>query len=286
MFSHIVNLVRVKHWIKNLLVLAPAFFAQSLTNAAILELTFAFFSFSLMASAVYVINDLSDKEQDQLDIRKKNRPLASGSISVHVARLLIIVLILASCLLALSLTYEVLYLVLVYLFLNILYSWKLKHVSLIDLLIVASGYVIRIFLGAIVVGVTISNWMLVLTFLFALFLAIGRRSMNMDNNELIKARGAYSGYNAQFITHVQVYLTSIITIAYIMYSISPEVSLRVQTNHLYLTSLPVIIGFLRYFQIHLVEGSSIEPIQLITKDRVIIGAIIVWLALFTYFLYF
>ena len=101
----------------------------------------------------------------------------------------------------------------------------------------------------------------------------------------MESRRSYPGYNAEYINLAQIYLAGVITIAYIMYTISPDVTERVDTNYLYVTALPVILGFFRYFQIGLVEKKSIEPIHLLFKDGFTIGVILSWIALFTYFLY-
>ena len=165
----VLRLIRPKHWIKNLLILAPAFFGLSLVADTLVELMLALVSFSLMASTVYIINDISDKDQDALDERKKHRPLASGKVKVSIAIIVGVSLFLISVSIAYFLSSTVLSLVLVYLLINMLYSWQLKHIALIDLVLVASGYLIRVFIGAEVVGIIVSNWMTILTFLFALF---------------------------------------------------------------------------------------------------------------------
>ena len=282
----LIKLARPKHWIKNVLILAPAFFATTFNSTSISALLLAFLSFSLVASAIYIINDISDRKQDALDPEKNSRPLASETVNVSSALWLSTVLTILALGFAFWISLEAILLIVLYFVLNLLYNWKVKHVSILDLIIVASGYLIRIYLGAIVVGIEVSNWMTILTFLFALFLAIGRRRQNLTNEAVMQARKSYLGYSAEYNFLIQVYLAAVITIAYIMYTISPDVVTRVSTEFLYVTSLPVIVGFLRYFQIGMVEGESTEPIKLITQDRVTIFAILAWLALFTYYLYF
>ncbi len=275
-----IKLLRVHQWLKNLFVFAPLFFAFRLSDIdAIVNLVFAFLGFSLVASSIYIINDWCDIEADRLHPQKKNRPLAAGSVSKTEATVLLIVLILSSF----SIFYFVLYdfatlvLVIGYFLLNLAYSLKLKQYAIVDVSIVAVGFVIRLFVGGFVANVHLSYWIIILTFLLALLLVLGKRL----NDVTILAetgqqmRKSISGYNAEFLNAIIVIDVAVIIISYIMYTISPEVVAR-NGEYLYLTSLFVILGLFRYLQVLYVKKKGDSPTKLVLTDRFLQIDILLW----------
>ena len=168
--------MRPSQYFKNLFIFAPLFFGLKITNIELLLSAFvAFLSFSLIASAVYIFNDYHDVEEDKLHPTKKNRPLASGSISKKAALLLMLMLLLVGLCIFSLLGRQMLYIVFVYLVINIAYTIKLKHVAIIDVFIIAIGFVLRLFIGSAVTNVELSMWIILMTFLLALFLALAKR---------------------------------------------------------------------------------------------------------------
>ena len=170
------KLIRPHHWIKNLLLFAALFFSKSFfdTSKIILALE-AFTLFSLLASSIYVINDIFDVERDRQHPTKKNRPIASGEISIKRAIIIALTLFFIAMTGALLISLNFAYVLLAYFIINIFYSAKLKHVVIIDAFVVAFGFVLRVVAGALAIDVRVSHWILICTFTLALFLAFGKR---------------------------------------------------------------------------------------------------------------
>ena len=152
-----------------------------------------------------------------------------------------------------------------YLVLNISYTIKLKHVPLLDIFIIAFGFVIRIIVGGVVTGVKIYPWIIVMTFLLALFLAMGKRrdDVLLFLNSGEKARKSIDGYTLDFIDSSMVVLAAVTIVSYIMYTMSPEIMAKFKTGHLYLTTVFVILGIMRYLQIMMVEQRSADPVEIL-----------------------
>lgn len=170
---------------------------------------------------------------------------------------------------------------LIYFFLNILYSIKLKHISILDIFIIATGFVLRLFAGSVVTDVELSMWIILLTFLLAIFLALAKRRddvlLSLGGQE---TRKNIDGYNLEFVNASMVLMAGVVILSYIMYTISPEVTQRLNSNYLYLTSFFVILGVLRYMQITFVEQDSASPTKILIKDRFLKVTIILWLISF------
>jgi 4-hydroxybenzoate polyprenyltransferase len=282
-FKSIIKLLRVDQWLKNLLIFAPILFSLDFKNIhAIISAAIAFVGFSFIASSIYIINDWFDIEADRLHPKKKFRPLASGAVSKREGIILIICLIILGLSIFLALgNINALLLVISYLLLNLAYSFRLKQFAIIDITIVALGFVIRLFVGGLITGVYLSHWIIIMTFLLALLLVLGKRKHDVSIYEKtgISMRKSISGYNSDFLTAIIIVVTSITILAYIMYTISPEVVGRNGEN-LYLTSLFVILGLLRYLQVIFLEKGGDNPTKLFIKDRFIHIDIICWLISF------
>ncbi len=240
----------------------------------------AFILFSILASSIYVFNDLLDINEDRNHPKKKFRPLASGAVSISTAKFLIAVM--SSISLGISLFFDNLFFILLlYFILNILYTLKLKHIAIVDISIIAIGFVLRIFAGAIVVDITPSHWIILMTFLLALFLALAKR-----RDDVILARNGkqtrknIDGYNYEFINASMVLMAGVVIVSYILYTVSSEV--RIHSEHLYLTSFFVILGVMRYMQITFVEESSGSPTKIVLKDRFLQLTILLWLISFAF----
>ncbi|MFR9166065.1 MAG: decaprenyl-phosphate phosphoribosyltransferase [Dysgonomonas sp.] len=272
--SQIVNyikLLRVNQWMKNFFIFAPVFFAFKFTDInAIINLCFAFVGFSFTASAVYIINDRCDIEADRLHPKKKYRPLASGAVSKKEAAVILSLLLVAGIAIYVFVIADTdaLLLLVAYFIMNIAYSLKLKQFAIIDVTIVAIGFVIRLFIGSFVSGVHLSYWIIILTFLLALLLVLGKRRNDITILEETgkQMRKSLNGYNAEFLNAIIIVVVTAIIIGYILYTISPEVVAR-NGNYMYLTSLFVILGLFRYLQVLFVYKKGDSPTSLILKDR-------------------
>jgi decaprenyl-phosphate phosphoribosyltransferase len=285
--KHHLRLLRPHQWIKNVFVLIPAFFAGKIgLLVADYKLAIAFVSFCAIASAVYILNDIYDIEKDKLHELKRDRPIASGVVSIKAAILLLILMALIAVGTALLVSLTFLYVIAGYFFLNLVYSLYLKHVSLIDISLIALGFILRVLAGGIAAQVPISKWLILMTFLLACCLALGKRRddllLDVDKNSL---RPSLKGYTLPFIDTCLVVLGVTTIVCYIMYTVSEEVVQRLQSDHIYLTSIFVIIGILRFLQIAIVEQKSGSPTLILLKDTMIQTMIGLWFAAFLVILY-
>ena len=266
MMKPIIKLLRPQQWIKNSFVLLPLFFNGSLFNMQLLlaAMTMAF-AFCLVSSGIYCLNDICDAEADQLHPKKKSRPIACGAVSKRIALLLMVFCVISSIFVIYIFPWQtgvdvchVFVIVLLYLLINIVYCVRLKHIAIIDVFIIAVGFVLRIISGAMVTCVFLSHWMILMTFLLALLLAFSKRrdDVVMFEKNHVKARNSIVRYNLPFMNLVIGVIASITMVCYIMYTVSPEVINRFHSSFLYVTSVFVLAGIIRYLQITIVDVKS------------------------------
>lgn len=278
------KLMRVHHWVKNLFIFLPLFFSFQFKDISLLIANvWSFIGFSFLASAIYIINDWCDHEDDKLHPEKRHRPIASGAVTSKEAFVLLVILFMLCIVVYAGVlkNMKALYLVMGYFILNILYSIKLKRIPIIDISIVAIGFVIRVFIGGIVIDTPLSQWLIIMTFLLALLLALGKRRDDVIIYEKTgnKTRKSIDGYNLSFTNAGITIITAVILIAYIMYTMSDEIIMR-NGDNLYLTSVFVIIGLLRYLLIIFVDEKSGSPTMILFKDHFLHIIILMWLMSF------
>lgn len=246
-----------------------------------------FLAFSLAASAVYVINDYMDIEADRAHPVKSKRPLASGAVSKPSALVLFALCVIAAFTIAWYIKVKFLLVLGAYFLMNIGYTFGLKNISILDILILSAGFVFRVKCGGIAADIALSEWLVIMVFLLALFLAIAKRR----DDVLIKLtsgkdmRKAVKGYNLDFMNVMLAIVSAIIIVAYLMYTLAPETMIRFNTYRLYYTSLFVIAGLLRYLQITYVESDTGSPTKILYKDRFIQVTIALWILSFYVILY-
>jgi decaprenyl-phosphate phosphoribosyltransferase len=279
--SNILILLRSHQWIKNLFVLAPLFFAFDFSSEKFITVIIGFSLFSLAASGIYILNDYHDIDEDREHPTKKNRPLASSAVSKHSAIILMIVFLMASLIGSIYLSHIFALILVVYMAMNIAYTFGLKHISILDISIIAIGFVLRIYAGAALIDSTPSMWIVLVTFLLALFLALAKRRddclLALDGK---KTRKNIDGYNLEMVNAAMTLMAGVTVVAYIMYTVSPDVTQRLGTHNLYITALFVIIGILRYMQLTFVEQNSGSPTKLVLKDRFLQIVLIGWITSF------
>lgn len=287
--SAYIKLARPNHYVKNGFVWIPIFFGHKLHDFQTVIHTFwAFFAFCLTASVVYVLNDLLDVQEDRQHPVKKLRPIASGTITAKQSiPFLLTLLALAITISFIFLPQNFLFLLMAYLFLNLAYSFSLKQVAVIDVVCIATGFVLRIFAGGIAAEVQVSHWLVLMVFLLAIFLALAKRRDDLILNAQghNNTRRVLRNYNLDFVSHSMVAMTSITIVSYILYTVSPEVVEKHGTNELYLTTFWVIIGFLRYMQITFVHKNSSSPTTVLLEDLFMKIIIALWLITFYLLLY-
>lgn len=288
------KLLRPAQWVKNLFVFVPLFFSKNMGNAVLTaESIFAFVIFCIAASSVYVLNDYMDADADRLHPEKKSRPLASGAVSKRQAALLIAFLL---CLETGGLLYGahlfhedftgLAATVAVYAAINLLYSFGLKHVAIVDIFIIALGFVLRVLAGGCATGILISQWAVLLTFVLALVLAIGKRRGELVNAGVTgKTRKSLDGYNVQFADIALAMSCTLAVICYVMFTLSPEIQKKFHPRVFY-TVLFVVFAFLRYLQQTLVYNRTESPTKIIYRDRYIQVTLLLWLLSFMLLIYF
>lgn len=283
-----ITLLRPKDWAKNLFLLIPLFFSGRLflwqEYPLLLE---GILAFSFTASSIYIINDYRDIEDDKKHPVKSKRPLASGAIPKNVALIICALLAVIGFTLAYSLGMKFLFVLGIYYILNLGYSFGLKTIPIVDIIIVAIGFVLRIKGGAVIIDIGVSEWLNIMIFLLALFMAIGKRR----DDVLIKIssgtnmRKAIKGYNLEYLNIILALVCAVIIVAYFMYTMSPEVLRRLKTYRLYYTCLFVLAGIMRYLQIIFIHEASDSPTKILYKDRFIQVSILLWIASFYFIIY-
>lgn len=284
------KLLRINHWIKNLYVFAPIFFSGQLTNSEkLLQSLYAFFIFSFAASSIYILNDILDVEDDKAHPEKKNRPIASGKVSKNAAYVFFIVLLLTAITGAFFVNTQLLFIIVGYIGLNLLYSIKLKQIAILDVTIIAIGFVLRVFAGGESSDILVSHWLIIMTFLISLFLALAKRrdDLIIEDETGNAMRKSIKGYNKEFIQSAISILCGALIVSYILYVTSIEVVSRFNNKNIYYSTLFVILGIMRYLQLSMVKNKSGSPTKIMYKDaftQLVIGGWILFFIIYIYIL--
>ena len=273
--------LRPQQWIKNFFIFAALIFSQNVFNLPLIAKTVvAFIAFCVVSSALYILNDLKDIEEDKLHPIKSKRPIASGRLNKTHAVLSFLILSLLGMTLAFTLNRYFFIITLVYVFLQIAYSFWLKHVVILDVFVVAAGFLIRVEAGGLAIEVSLSSWLLICTILLALFLAMGKRrhELVLLDDEAKDHRPILEEYNPYFLDQMIAVVTASTVIAYCLYTISPETVDKYGTTNLLFTVPFVLYGIFRYlYLIHQkVEGGT--PETLIIKDKPLLIDMFLWIA--------
>ncbi len=294
------TLLRPKDWAKNLFLFIPLFFSGTLRHWDLYPpLITGFFAFSFAASSIYIINDYRDREDDRRHPEKSSRPLASGAASPTGALILCAVLLIAAVALALSISNKFLFVLGIYYLLNLGYSFGLKSIPILDILILSAGFVLRVKGGSVIAQIGLTEWLTIMVFLLALFMAIGKRrdDVLLRLSSGTEMRKSVKEYNLEYLNVVLALVCSVIIVAYFMYTMSPEVQQRIaglgrtdggssgSVYRLYYTCLPVLAGIMRYLQIIFVKAEAGSPTKVLYKDRFIQVTILVWIASFYLIIY-
>jgi len=280
MLPNYVHLLRPKHWIKNLFVFAALIFSLNLFIIEKLNASLqTFFAFCLASSFVYIINDIIDIEQDRKHPKKRNRPIASGKISIKNAITISIVCLIISMTLAYFVNLTTLIIITVYIFVNIFYSIKIKNVVILDVMFIALGFILRMIAGATAIEVNFSNWILLTTFCISLFLGFGKRrgEILLANNSTQKnTRFVLKQYSMQFLDFMILSSVTLTIISYALYAIDSEVVKRFGTDKLIYTVPLVIYGMFRYLYVIYRSDSNGDPTEVVLKDKSIISVVLLW----------
>ena len=284
----IFNVLRVPQYLKNLFILLPLFFSGRMNEWQLLgSAIWVALGFSFCASAIYIFNDLMDVERDRRHPSKRNRPIAAGRISPLSSKLLMLVLLSAGLTVIASQSYVAAIVSLSYVLLNILYSLWLKQIAIVDVSVIALGFVIRLMVGAVASGISLSQWIVIMTYLLALFLALAKRrdDVLIHNATGEKMRDVIDGYNLAFLDSSMNIMGAIVIVSYVMYTVSPEAMDKFETGYLYLTAIFVVLGIMRYLQISMVKKESGRPTRILLNDRPIQLSLLAWVGSYVWFLY-
>lgn len=291
----LINLMLVArpvHWVKNISVFAALVFSGTLFLPSYLkQSTLAFVSFCLASSSAYIFNDIVDKERDKLHPFKRKRPIASGKLSAGIALIESLALTLFSVLLSLQLEITFTLIVLTYLMLQVGYSLLLKNLAVVDIIIIATGFILRVYGGAFAINAHLSVWFLLCVISISLFLASGKRrvELNITGRKNPKTRRSLSGYTKELLDS---YVTMFGSAAWLSWSLfsffeSPKVSVpiwvflaeisrTITVNKLLMTTIPVaIFGIMRYQNL-IFTGKAERPESLILTDIPLVLAVLVW----------
>ena len=288
---HIIKVARPTHWIKNIFVFLPVFFGGALLNTTeVVAAALTFMSFSLAASAIHCLNDIIDVDADRAHPVKCKRPIASGAITIPQAYGMMTVSLLISMVLMFLLPEghaKSILVIIAYFVINVAYCLRLKEYAIIDVCIIASGFVLRILAGGYATGVHLSKWIVLMTFLLTLFLAFAKRRDDVlrMNTTGRAPRKNTSRYNLTFINQAITITGSVMVVCYVMYTVSPEIIAQFATDKLYLTSILVILAILRYLQISVVDEKSGDPVKVALSDRATQLILLAWLLSFLIIIY-
>lgn len=285
------NLIRPKQWIKNLFVMVPLFFGGELFDfKSLIAGAITFIAYSFAASSIYCFNDIHDVDDDRRHPAKCHRPVASGAVSIFQAYVLMALMILLSMICIIFLPenkFETGGVILFYWVLNIAYCAKLKRYAIVDVCIVAFGFVLRLFAGGFASDILLSKWIVLMTFLITLFMSFAKRRddvLRMEETGEAPRRNTIR-YNLTFINQAITITASVTLVCYIMYTVSPEVIENFHTDYLYLTSVFVLLGLLRYIQLAVVDKESGDPTKIILKDHFTQLIVFAWLVSFIIIIY-
>jgi 4-hydroxybenzoate polyprenyltransferase len=280
MMWELLRALRPQQWIKNLFVYAPLIFSQNVLNQAlVLRATLAFLAFCLISSAVYLLNDLRDIEEDRQHPLKAHRPLASGRLKRSTAVAALAIIAPAGFLVALLVNRSFVFIALAYFALQIAYTLWLKHVVILDIFVVASGFLLRVVAGGFAIRVYLSSWLLICTTLLALFLAMGKRrhEIVLMEGRAASHRPILKEYNIYLLDQMISVVTASTLLAYCLYTISEETVAKFGTRNLIYTVPFVLYGIFRYLYLIHQKAEGGTPESLIIRDKPLLVAIALWI---------
>jgi 4-hydroxybenzoate polyprenyltransferase len=278
MVRDIFTSLRLRQWTKNFFIFSALVFDRQLTNSkSVITTLTGFIIFCALSSSVYFFNDIFDVEADKIHPVKKNRPIASGRLSTNIAAIIGVFLGIGAIYLAFRLSFNFFLICLAYLVINLLYSKWLKHFPIIDVLVVASGFVLRVAAGVTLVAVErFSPWLYVVTTLLALFIGFGKRRAELAllAGSANQHRTVFEGYSLDFLDQLITIVSGATIIGYSLYTFSAP---NLPDNHTMMLTIPFILyGIFRYLYLIKVKESGGAPEELLMKDRPLQLTILLW----------
>jgi 4-hydroxybenzoate polyprenyltransferase len=274
------RLLRPSQWIKNAFVFAPLVFSKHLFDLPLFIITLkGFISFSILSSSVYVFNDILDREADAAHPLKRNRPLASGAVSIPAASVVIALLLVIAALVSVSLPRGFQAVILGYLVLQVLYSIALKKIVILDVFIIASGFMLRVLAGAEVIDVMISNWIILCTMFLSLFLALAKRRGEIilfQHVDSTSERKVLQQYDVYFLDNMMMIASSGMAIAYALYTVADRTVAAFGTDYLIFTTIFVLFGIFRYLFLVMKKNMGENSVAIILRDKPMFINLCLW----------
>ena len=276
-----IKLIRVKHWLKNGLIFLPVFFSLNFLKINyITTCILGFFIFSFVSSIVYVINDMNDIEKDKLHPIKKERPLASGKVKPIEAKIIIGLLFVISMVLMIILYQQtenvfVFIIPFIYLIINLLYSFGFKNIPIIDVVIIVSGFVLRVMYGGVIIDVEVSKYLYLMIIFGSFFLGFGKR-----RNEIIKngekSRKVLEKYNEQFLDKNMYISLALAVVSYSLWCVDPTTVARIGNDYMFWT-IPLVMIILQLYSLDIEGNSHGDPIEVILGDKKLLIVTIIYI---------
>jgi 4-hydroxybenzoate polyprenyltransferase len=287
----LIRSMRIHQWVKNVFIFAPMVFSLHKSQLDFINIKnnlLAFLLFSLVAGCIYVFNDCFDKKKDQLHPDKKKRPIASGALSIGTAAAGASTILLFSMMAIFVLNIYFFYIALVYIGLNVVYSSLLKKIVILDVMVIAVGFVLRVEIGGVINNIELSRWILIITFLLAIFLGLIKRRQELikineaisSGNTEIQIRKTLQKYNLSLLDQLISITTATTLISYIIYVVNPDIQQKFHTKYLYLTVPFVVFGIFRYLYLTYVKGKGENPAEIIFSDIPFTANAFVWVTVF------
>ena len=257
-----VNLLRVKHWIKNVLIFLPLIGAYNFSTESIFRIALAFLAFSFMASFVYIMNDIVDIQKDRNHPRKKNRPIASGEISLTCATFISIFMIAVSVFFNFfatgTLFNAALGILLLYLINNICYSFGMKNIPIVDVSLLTAGFILRVYYGAFVVSEPVSSWLFLTVLSASLYLGFGKRRKELNRTEDVRPVLKY--YNKRFIENFMNITLTLVIVFYSFWTME-------QDNIFLYVSIPMLIIIFMQYMLFMETGDEGDPVTVLFQHK-------------------
>ena len=267
-----IKLLRIKHWIKNGLILLPMVCSYSFSKENIIMTLWAFLSFSLMASFVYIMNDIRDVEKDRKHSRKMHRPIASGKISVYKATIISIVIFILSIILNFlatkSLFNAAFGILLLYLANNICYSFGMKNIPIVDVVLLTIGFILRVYYGAVIVSVPVSSWLFLTVLTASLYLGLGKRRKEFNNSDEVRPVLRY--YDKRFIENFMNISLTLVIVFYSLWTME-------QANTLLYFSIPLLIVIFMQYMLFMETGNEGDPVTLLFQHKSLMATTLIYI---------
>ncbi len=289
MLNALIETMRPRQWVKNFVIFAGILFSLQIFHfGALLKTIAAFILFCMISGTVYIVNDILDYKRDLAHPEKRNRPIASGRLPRRIAIFSAFIIGIGSILLGFLLSNPLGTIMLVYFVVNLAYSFALKNIVILDVLIIALGFVLRAVAGALVINVAISEWLLICTFLLALFLALCKRrhELNLIEEKAANHRAVLAHYSPELVDQMIAVVTSSALMAYALYTISPDVVEKFHSSNLIFTVPFVLFAIFRYLQLVLSHNLGGSPERVLVQDKAMVIDIGLWVVFVIGILYF